>query len=109
VTAAFIRWNDSIRDCKAQRADVIGDDSERDVDLFLLWIVCRAAATAAPILLRQAVRLPYNRNRRSVILSAQLFDLIKNRAEDVGIVIRNRSGEIGEIPGALHDCGHALE
>src|SRR5438046_5459391 len=62
VATALIGRNDSVGDRKAQRADVIGDDAKRDVDLFLVWIVCKAA-TAAPLYVRQAMRLPYNRNR----------------------------------------------
>ena len=52
---------------------------------------------------------PDIRQRAGVFLAAQFFDLVENRAEDVGLVIGNCSGKIGEIPGALNDCDGALE
>src|SRR5262245_36604825 len=55
------------------------------------------------------MRLPYNRQCRSVFLSAQFFQLVENRAKDVSFIIRGRSGKIGEIFGALYDCNGALE
>ena len=88
---------------------MIGDHTKRDIDLFLLGIVCRAAASAAFFSSRQATRLPYKWQRRFIFFFAQCFKLIENRAKDVGLVIRNGSGEIGEIFRALNDCGHALE
>src|SRR5262249_8920495 len=86
-----------------------GDDAESDVDLFLLGIICRAAASAAFPFARQAMRLPYNRQCRSVFLAAQPFDLVENRAENVGLVIRRRSRKLGEIFCTLDNCYRALE
>ena len=65
VAAAFVRWNDSVRDREAERADVIGDDAECDVDLFLLACSCRAAVSAADVVSAEA---PYNRQRRAYFL-----------------------------------------
>ena len=58
---------------------------------------------------RVAARLPRSGNVRSVFLAAQFFDLVEDRTENVGLVIRDRSGEIGEIFRALDDRGDALE
>ncbi len=44
-----------------------------------------------------------------VLLAAQFFELIKDWAKDVGVVIGDRSGEIGEIFCALNDCCDAFE
>ncbi len=41
--------------------------------------------------------------------AAQLFQLVENWAENVGLVIRSRSRKIGEILCALNDCYGALE
>src|SRR2546423_3945690 len=108
VTASFVTRLDSIRDRKAQCADVIGDDAEGDVDLFL-FSICRAAAPAAFFQLWQAVRLPYNGKRRAVFLPAQLLQLVEDRAEDISLVVRDDAGEIGEIPRALDHRGDALQ
>src|SRR5262245_55644149 len=55
------------------------------------------------------MRLPYNWNRRSVFLAAQFFELIENRTKNVGLVVRNRAGEIGEVFRALNDRGNTFE
>src|SRR5262245_24967744 len=55
------------------------------------------------------MRLPCNRQCRSVFLTAQLFDLVEDRAENVGLVIRRRSGKLGEIFCTLDSCYRALE
>ena len=44
-----------------------------------------------------------------VFLAAQFFDLIEDRAKNIGFVIGNGAGEIGKIFRALNDRGHALE
>src|SRR5206468_13100318 len=69
VSAAFVRRNDSIRNRKRERADVIGDHAEGDVDFLLLAIDCRAAASAA-LFDRQAMRLPYNWQRAGIFSAA---------------------------------------
>ena len=45
VVAAFVAGLDAVGDGEAQRADVVGDDAEGDVDLFLFG--CRADLAAA--------------------------------------------------------------
>ena len=55
------------------------------------------------------MRLPYNWQRDRVFFAAQFFELIEDWAKDVGLVIRDGSGEIGEIFCVLNDRGDALE
>ena len=47
--------------------------------------------------------------RAGVFLAAKFFDLIEDRAKNIGLVVGNGAGKIGEIFRALNDCGHALE
>ena len=49
------------------------------------------------------------RQRAGVFFAAQFFQLVEDRAKNVGLVIRSCSGKIGEILGALNDCDGALE
>ena len=93
VSAAFVRWNNSVGNRKRKCPDVIGNHAESDVDLFLLVL-------ASAFLFR---------NRRAVFLTAEFFELVKNRAKDIRFVIGDRAGEIGEVFRSLDDCGHALE
>ena len=79
---------------KRKRADVIGDDAKGDVRRLLRVESCGLRAV---------------RQRACVFFAAQFFELVEDRSENVGLVIRDRSGEIGEIFGALNDRGHALE
>src|SRR4029078_86871 len=109
VPAAFVRWNDSVSDRERKRADVIGNDAERDIDFFLVRIIYRAAAPSAFLCGRLAMRLPCNRQRAGVFLAAKLFELIKNRPKNIGVVIRSRAGKIGQGPRVLTDRFHALE
>ena len=44
-----------------------------------------------------------------IFLAAQFFHLVEDRAKNIGLVIRNRAGKIGEILRALDDRCHALE
>src|SRR5262249_27347685 len=109
VTATLIRRDYSVGDCKRESTDVIGDDAKRDIDFLLLQIICRAVAPAASFCSRQAMRLPYNWQCRSVLFATELFQLIEDRTENVGLVIGNCSGKIREILRALNDCYGALE
>ena len=100
---------------------MIGDDAESDIDLDLFWGAHAAgvlvAAARGDFLDRRAADrhtrvgcAPLHiRQRAGVFFAAQFFDLIEDRAENVGLVIRSRSGKIGEILGALNDCYGALE
>src|SRR5262245_38060215 len=88
---------------------MVGDHAESDIDFFLLAIICRAAAPAASFVTWQAERLTYSWQRAGVFFAAQLFELIENRAEDIGFVIRNCPGKIREILGIFNDCDSALE
>ena len=49
------------------------------------------------------------RQRAGVFLTAQLFDFIEDRAENISLVIRSCSRKIREILGALNNCDGALE
>ena len=72
---------------------MVGHDAKGDVDLFLLGFVGDSAF----------------QQRARIFFAAQFFDLIENRAENVGLVIRNCTGEIAEIFCTLNDRGHAFE
>ena len=85
---------------------MIGDDAKSDVDLFLLVFDFVGRLCQPP---SSQQRRPTVGSVLAYFFAAQFFDLIENRAEDVGLVIRNRAGKIGEIPGALNDCDGALE
>jgi hypothetical protein len=72
---------------------VIGDYAKRDVDLFLLARASRFVFWS----------------RRSVSFAAQFLEFIKDWAKDIGVVIRDSSGEIGEVFCVLNNRAHALE
>ena len=79
---------------KLSVANVISDDAERDVDLFLTRF-------------RQQFHVSGSVTR--VFLAAQFFDLIKDWAKNIGFVIGNGAGKISQIFRALNDRSHALE
>jgi len=94
VVAIRVARLNAVGDGKAQRADVVGDHAEGDVDFLLL----RPAGAAR------------DGERAGIFFAAELFDLVKDRAEDVGLVVRDfRVCEVGESFRALDDRGHALE
>ena len=72
---------------------MIGNDAECDVDLFLIAFTDRS-------MFRQG---------RLVFLAAHSFQLVEDRAKDVGLVVRDCAGELGEVFCALNDCGGALQ
>ena len=72
VVAVGVAGLDAVGDGEAERADVVGDDAEGDVDLLLLGVAGAAGASGSV---------------RAVFLAAQLFDLVEDRAEDVGFVV----------------------
>ena len=93
VPVGVARLN-AVADGKGERADVVGDDAEGDIVFFLFGV---ASGTA-------------DRQRGSVGLAAEFFELVEDRAEDVGLVVRDaRVGEIGEIICALDNRGDAFE
>src|SRR5207244_719996 len=49
------------------------------------------------------------RQCRRVFFSAQLLQFVENRTKNVGLVIGDRAGEIGEIFCALKDCRRTLK
>ena len=90
VIAIVVAWQNAVGNGEAQRADMIADHAEGDVDLFLF--------------VRFAVR-----QCGGVSFAAELFEFSKNGTEDVRVVIGNRLGEVGEVLRGLNDGGHALE
>ena len=95
VVAVGVAGMDAVGDGEAQRADMVGDDAEGDIDLFLLG-VASAAGVAGSV---DAYFLPLS-----------LFEFVEDRAEDVGFVVGDLGvGEIGEAFRALNDGGDALE
>ncbi len=94
VAPTFVRWNDSIGDCERKRADMIGNHAEGHI-CGLLRVEGRGLRA-----IRQCTR---------VFFAAQFFQLVEDRTEDVGLVVRDRARELGEVFCALNDCGGALE
>src|SRR4029077_8058636 len=84
---------------------MIGNDAQSDRVLFVIEVARGAALPFA----RQAMRLPYNWQRIRVLPAAQFFQLLKDWTKDVCLVIRDSSGEIGEVFRVLNDRGNALE
>ena len=72
---------------------MIGDDTEGDVDLFLI-------AFAGSSMFWKG---------RLVFLVAKCLQLVEDRAKDVGLVVRNCAGELGEVFCALNDCSSTLQ
>ena len=67
---------------------MVSDDAEGDVCLFLIGVTGGTA----------------DRQSRAVGKATELFEFIEDRAEDVGIVIRNAGvGEVGEVFCSLDD------
>ena len=90
VVAVVVTRQDAVGNREGKSADVIRDDAKGDVDLNLF----RGRAI---------------RERRGVFFAAEFFQLVKERAEDVGFVIGDDARKIGEIARVLHDARHALE
>ncbi len=93
VAAAFVARLDAVGNRETERADVVGDHAESDV-YFLLLVFAGAAG---------------GRKGARVSFAAELLDLIEDRAEDIGLVIRDRAAEVGEIFRPLDDRGCALK
>ena len=72
---------------------MIRDYAEGDVDLFLIAFASRSMFWEG----------------RLVLLAAKSFQLAEDRAKDVGLVVRDCAGELGEVFCALNDCGGALQ
>ncbi len=94
IIAVGVAGLDAIGDGEREGADVVGDDAEGDIGFFLLGVAGGAADGEC----------------RAVGAAAEFFDFVEDRAEDVGLVVRNaRVGEIGEVFCALDDRGDAFE
>src|SRR6266542_2376249 len=83
---------------------MIGDDAEGDIDLFL---GSASILLALPGMLPRSLRVLGQ--SRFVFLATELFQLVKDWAKNIGLVIRDGTGKVGEIFCALNDRGHALE
>ena len=100
---------------------MIGDYAKRDVDLDL----CRGAH-AAGVLVAAARgdfldRRAADRHTRAgcaplhiwngvrVLLTAEFFEFIEDWPKNIGLVVRNRTREIGQIFCALNDCSRTFE
>ena len=71
VIAVAVARLDAVGNGETQRPNVVGDDPEGHVHLLLLGV-------------SGAARL---RQRGTVFLAAELFDLVEDRAEDIGLVV----------------------
>src|SRR5213082_1169002 len=72
---------------------MIGDDAKRDVDPFRI-------AFASSSMFRKG---------RLVFLAAECFQLVEDRAKNVGLVVRDCAGESSKVFCALNDRGCPLE
>ena len=98
VVAVAIAGLDAVGDGEAEGAQMIRDDAEGDVDLFLFG---DGDNVALLVRLRQCAL---------VVLAAELRQLVKDGLEDVGVVVADLRGfEVGEVLRALDDAGEALE
>ena len=88
-----IAWLDVISDGEAKSAQVIGDDAEGDIILFLLSLT-RAART---------------RQSRSEAFAAESTNGREEGTKNVGLVVGYRGAKIGEILRTLHDAGNTLK
>src|ERR1017187_7542876 len=93
VIAIVVARLDAVGNREAQRAYVVSNHTESDVDLLLLSR--RGSAS--------------RRQGGPVLLPAQLLDLIKDRTEDVSLIIRDDAGEVSKVPGVLHYARDALK
>ena len=94
VIAVRIARLDTVGDGKTQRSNVVGDDPKGHVHLLLLGV-------SGAALLRQ---------RGTVFLAAELFDLVEDRAENVCLVVGDfRVLKIRESTGSLDDRSHPLK
>ena len=80
VAATFVGWRNAIGNRKAETTDVVGDDAEGDVHFALFARIIRRQGAGA-------------------LLAAQLLQLAKDRAKNVGFIIgdsslRNPSGSL---------------
>ncbi len=98
VVAVAVAGLDAVGDGEAERADVVGDDAEGDVDFLLLGHGHHVA-----LLIRFG-------QRAGVVFAAQFFDFIEDGLEDVGVVVGDFGVlEVGEILRAVDDGDDALE
>ena len=98
VVAVGVAGLDAVGDGEAERAQVVGDDAEGDVDLLLLG---HGHDVALGVGLRQGAL---------VGLAAHLRQLVEDGFEDVGVVVADLGVlEVGEVLRALDDAAHALE
>ena len=94
VVATTVAGLDPVGNGKADGADVVADDAEGDVDLLLLG---------------EAVAFSALGHRRGIGLAGEGRKLRENRGEDVGVVVRGETREIGESFRALDRGAGALE
>ena len=94
VVATTVAGLDPVGNGKADGADVVADDAEGDVDLLLPG---------------EAVAFSALGHRRGVGLPGEGRELRENRGEDVGVVVRGETREIGEPFRALDRGAGALE
>ena len=98
VVSVAVAGLDAVGDGEAEGAEVVGDDAEGDVDLFLL-----GDGDDVALLVRFG-------QRALVVLAAELGQLIKDGFEDIRVVVADlRVLEVGEIFRALDNAGEALE
>ena len=103
IVAIRIPRLNSIRNRERQRAQVVGDDAEGDVDLFLLG---DGHDVALGVGLRQRALV----GLRNAIYNSEAADLIEDRLENVGVVVADlRVFEVGEVLRALDDGADTLE
>ena len=89
ITIVVAREN-AVGDGETERTNVVANDSECDVDLYLF-------------------RFPVSGKSSGVFMPTELFKLREDGSKNIGVVIGNGFTEIGNTPGRLDNCGNALE
>ena len=94
VIAVRVSWLDTVGNGETQRSNVVGDDPESHIHLLLLGV-------SGAALLRQ---------RGSVFMAAELFNLVEDWAENICLVVGDfRVLKIREPSGSLDDRSHPLK
>ena len=93
MTVAVAR-QDTVRHGKRERARVVGNDTERDVDFFLLAVTGRSRLGQSG----------------TVTATAELFQFVEKRTKHVRVIVRNFGvREVGEAARALDHGTNTLE
>ena len=91
VVPVGVAGQDAVGDGQREGADVVADDAEGNVCFLLLG------------------SFGFSGEGGGVGFSGEFRKFVEKGPEDIGVVVRDGFGEVGEATRALHDRGHALE